>query len=58
MSDRIVMMTPAPGRVERIIPVTLERPRIRNNPQFLELRSGILDMLHLAGSTLPGEDGR
>jgi len=49
MSDRIVIMTPRPGRIERIIPVTLDRPRQRNSPEFLQLRGDILEMLHFAG---------
>ena len=32
MSDRIVVMTPRPGRIERVIDVALERPRQRNEP--------------------------
>jgi ABC-type nitrate/sulfonate/bicarbonate transport system ATPase subunit len=51
MTDRIVVMTPRPGRVERVLPVGLGRPRQRNSARFLELRAEILDMLHLAGST-------
>lgn len=50
MSDRIVIMTPRPGRIDRIIPVTLTRPRQRNSPQFLALRGEILEILHLSGS--------
>jgi len=49
MSDRIVIMTPRPGRIERIIDVRLDRPRERNDPQFLALRSEILELLHFAG---------
>ena len=49
MSDRIVIMTPRPGRIERTIDVALERPRQRNSPRFLELRAEILEMLHFAG---------
>ena len=37
MSDRIVIMTPAPGRVERMIDVALVRPRERNSSPFLSL---------------------
>ena len=47
MSDRIVIMTPRPGRIERTIPVTLDRPRQRNSPEFLHLRGEILELLHL-----------
>jgi ABC-type nitrate/sulfonate/bicarbonate transport system ATPase subunit len=49
MSNRIVIMTPRPGRIERIIPVNLEFPRERNSPEFLRLRSDILEFLHFAG---------
>ena len=47
MSDRIVIMSPRPGRIEQIIDVTLDRPRERNSPEFLRLRSDILELLHL-----------
>lgn len=49
MSDRIVIMSPRPGRIERIIDVSLERPRQRNSPDFLQLRSDILELLHFGG---------
>ena len=49
MSDRIVIMTPRPGRIERNIDITLARPRQRNSPDFLRLRSDILEHLHLTG---------
>ena len=42
MSDRIVIMTQRPGRIERIIPVTLSRPRDRSSADFLQLRGEIL----------------
>jgi NitT/TauT family transport system ATP-binding protein/sulfonate transport system ATP-binding protein len=50
MSDRIVIMSPRPGRVDRIIDVPLARPRQRSGPQFLRLRSEILEILHFAGA--------
>jgi ABC-type nitrate/sulfonate/bicarbonate transport system ATPase subunit len=49
MSDRIVILTPRPGRVEQVITVELERPRHRNSPEFLKLRSDILELLHFTG---------
>ncbi|HKQ37885.1 MAG TPA: ABC transporter ATP-binding protein [Verrucomicrobiae bacterium] len=49
MSDRIVIMTPRPGRIERIIDVSLPRPRHRNSAEFMRLRSDILEFLHFAG---------
>jgi ABC-type nitrate/sulfonate/bicarbonate transport system ATPase subunit len=51
MSDRIVIMTPSPGRVERTITIDLDRPRQRNSPDFLRYRSDILDLLHFTGET-------
>ena len=49
MSDRILIMTPRPGRVDRTIPVNMDRPRDRSHPEFLHLRSDILQLLDLAG---------
>jgi sulfonate transport system ATP-binding protein len=49
MSDRIVVMSQRPGRIERTIDVGLDRPRERSSPQFLELRALILKMLHFSG---------
>ncbi|HEX8201609.1 MAG TPA: ABC transporter ATP-binding protein [Isosphaeraceae bacterium] len=58
MSDRIVVMTPRPGRVERILDVPLDRPRARNSPRFLALRAEILEMLHLSGGGTADDAGR
>jgi ABC-type nitrate/sulfonate/bicarbonate transport system ATPase subunit len=49
MSDRIVIMTPRPGRIERTIDVDLPRPRQRNGDAFLHMRGKILEFLHFAG---------
>ncbi len=49
MSDRIVIMTQRPGKIEQIIPVDLERPRDRSSEEFLSLRGDILETLHFAG---------
>jgi ABC-type nitrate/sulfonate/bicarbonate transport system ATPase subunit len=51
MSDRIMIMTPRPGRIERTIAVTLARPRQRDSQDFLRLRSDILNFLHLVGKS-------
>src|SRR4051794_37995550 len=51
MSDRIVIMTPRPGRIERTLSIALERPRQRNSAEFLKLRGEILEMLHFAGES-------
>src|SRR2546430_1762000 len=52
MSDRIMIMTPRPGRIERNIDVTLERPRQRSSHDFHQLRGEILELLHFAGNAV------
>src|SRR2546430_4177336 len=49
MSDRIMIMTPRPGRIERTICIALDRPRQRSSEDFLRLRGDILNFLHFAG---------
>lgn len=49
MSDRIVIMSPRPGRIQEILDVPLGRPRARNHPDFFRLRSKILEILNFAG---------
>jgi ABC-type nitrate/sulfonate/bicarbonate transport system ATPase subunit len=55
MSDRVAIMTPRPGRIEQVIEISAERPRERNHPRFVELRSKILEIMHFAG---PDPEGR
>src|SRR5205823_14716655 len=38
MSDRIIVMTPRPGRIDRTIDIKLLRPRDRTSDSFLRLR--------------------
>ncbi|HEY3663025.1 MAG TPA: ABC transporter ATP-binding protein [Chthoniobacterales bacterium] len=54
MSDRIVIMTQRPGKIEQIIPVDLDRPRDRSSSDFLSLRGDILETLHFAGQPMAG----
>ena len=49
LSDRVVVMTPRPAKIEKCIQVQLSRPRSRSNPEFLRLRSEILKLLDFAG---------
>src|SRR5437660_12408840 len=50
MSERIMIMSPPPGRIERTISVAIGRPRQRSSPDFLRLRGDILEFVHFAGS--------
>jgi NitT/TauT family transport system ATP-binding protein len=48
LADRIIVMTPRPGRIEQIIDVPFARPRrdvIKSTPEFLDLRRDIWQML-------------
>ncbi|MDR2160029.1 MAG: ABC transporter ATP-binding protein [Treponema sp.] len=47
LSGRIVIMTPRPGRIVRIVEVCLKSGRDRNNDDFIALRRKILEELHL-----------
>jgi NitT/TauT family transport system ATP-binding protein len=48
LSDRVVVLSPRPGRVQTIITVDLPRPRalsVRSHPRFIELcESGLAEL--------------
>jgi NitT/TauT family transport system ATP-binding protein len=46
LSDRIVVLTPRPGRICRIFTVDLPRPRDRTGPKFAEVRREVLDLIN------------
>jgi ABC-type nitrate/sulfonate/bicarbonate transport system ATPase subunit len=50
MAAKIVVMSARPAKIEKIIKVEIGRPRRRDDPDFLELRSKILQILHFAGT--------
>ena len=50
MSDRIMIMTQRPGRIDQTITNTLARPRDRSSQGFMRVRGNILDHLHFAGN--------
>lgn len=52
LSDRIVVMTPRPGTVDRVIDIDLPRPRtmaMRDTPQFARYTRQILDLFVARG---------
>jgi len=52
LSDRVVVMSPRPGRIERILDVDLPRPRglaARRAPRFAELAQEITDLFLARG---------
>jgi NitT/TauT family transport system ATP-binding protein len=49
LSDRVVVMTPRPGRLRGVVDVPLPRPRradVRLDPEFHRLRDMVWLMLH------------
>ena len=48
LSDRIVVMTPRPGRISEIIEVPMRHPRQRNSGDFTRIRKKLLEEFHLA----------
>jgi NitT/TauT family transport system ATP-binding protein/sulfonate transport system ATP-binding protein len=50
LSDRIVIMTPRPGKISEILNVGIPHPRHRGGPEFLAMRRLILEKLHLASA--------
>ena len=45
MADRVVVLTPRPGRVCQIFPVELKRPRDRTSVEFAQVRRQVLDLI-------------
>ncbi|HEY0183548.1 MAG TPA: ABC transporter ATP-binding protein [Rhodopila sp.] len=46
LADRIVVMSPGPGRIVAEERITLERPRDVSSPQFNEIRRHLASLLH------------
>jgi NitT/TauT family transport system ATP-binding protein len=46
LSDRIIVLSPRPGRVCRIFPVDLPRPRDRTGVEFAQVRREVLDLIN------------
>ena len=51
LSDRIIIMTPRPGKVSEILDIKLPHPRHRGGTEFLTIRKNILEKFHLASAT-------
>ena len=51
LSDRIVIMTPRPGKISEIIDVDLPHPRHRGGTRFFDIRNRLLEKFHMATAT-------
>ena len=47
LSDRIIVLTPRPGRICRMFSIDLPRPRDRTSPEFAKLRREVLELINL-----------
>ena len=50
LSDRIVVMTPRPGRIVRLVDVELSHPRARSGDDFLKYHARVLQLLEYGGT--------
>lgn len=55
LSDRIVVMSPRPGRITKILNVPFSRPRARSSNEFLQCRGEVLRLLDFGGTVLEPE---
>jgi NitT/TauT family transport system ATP-binding protein len=53
LGDRVVLLSPHPGRIQRIFRIDVERPRHRNNPAFVS----ILDAIYREIYSVQTEEG-
>ena len=45
LADRIIVLTPRPGRICQIFPIELARPRDRTSVEFAQIRRNVLDLI-------------
>ncbi|MDR3734674.1 MAG: ABC transporter ATP-binding protein [Acidobacteriaceae bacterium] len=50
LADRIIVMTPRPGRIKTIVPVSLPRPRRRTDSRLTEIRNYVLQQYERSSS--------
>lgn len=55
LSDRIVIMTPRPGRISEIMEVNMKHPRNRGGSEFTSVRKELLEKFDLASKVIPPE---
>jgi ABC-type nitrate/sulfonate/bicarbonate transport system ATPase subunit len=58
MADRIVVMTPRPGRIKRVLEVPVAHPRATSHPLLLRLKEQILQELGLSAQDVERDTTR
>jgi len=53
LADRIVLLSPRPGRIARIFEIGLKRPRTRGDLELLKLEAQVYQALHALESAAP-----
>ncbi len=53
LGDRVVVMSPRPGRIREIVPVDLPRLRARTSPALTEVRNRVLESLNATTHSSP-----
>ncbi|HEX4346678.1 MAG TPA: ABC transporter ATP-binding protein [Vicinamibacterales bacterium] len=48
LSDRVVVMSARPAKIQKIVPIDMPHPRDISSPKYLALRDGILEAIGLA----------
>ena len=57
LSDRVAVLSSRPGRIKKIIPVNLPRPRNRDSAEFAAIKASILEQFDLSESGLHPSQG-
>lgn len=53
LANKVVVFSPRPARILQTIEVTLPYPRRRNDPQLVELRTQVLELLGMEDNIEP-----
>lgn len=51
LADRIVIMSPQPGSIRKMVSVDLTHPRNRTGQEFVRVRKAVLDEFFAPGNT-------
>jgi len=55
LADRVVVMSPQPGTIKKILPVSLPRPRDRTDRKFIRIRRSVHEEFFAPGGATPLE---